>query len=145
MSTTVYSQVLIYTAESTGTTMERTKMPNLRNGSKGGFEPGLTRLRVRHSTTELPRSIFDCCVFFLTMCVCVVCVFRDRAAGRASKAFLTKDLCGQQYLCYVVPYRHHVRCLSFSTVTDIHIFSHKIALLCDYLASYGFHMLYLWS
>ena len=32
-------------------------MPNLRNGSKGGFEPGLTRLRVRHSTTELPRSI----------------------------------------------------------------------------------------
>ena len=37
--------------------MERTKMPNLRNGSKGGFEPGLTWLRVRHSTTELPRSI----------------------------------------------------------------------------------------
>ena len=31
-------------------------MPNLRNGSKGGFEPGLTRLRVRHSTAELPRS-----------------------------------------------------------------------------------------
>ena len=27
-------------------------MPNLRNGSKGGFEPGLTRLRVRHSTAE---------------------------------------------------------------------------------------------
>ena len=34
-------------------------MPNLRNGSKGGFEPGLTRLRVRHSTTELPRSTTD--------------------------------------------------------------------------------------
>ena len=32
-------------------------MPNLPNGTKGGFEPGLTRLRVRHSTTELPRSI----------------------------------------------------------------------------------------
>ena len=58
MSTTVYSQVLIYTAESTGTTVERTKMSNLRNGSKGGFEPGLTRLRVRHSTTELPRSTY---------------------------------------------------------------------------------------
>ena len=27
----------------------------LRNGSKGGFEPGLTWLRVRRSTTELPR------------------------------------------------------------------------------------------
>ncbi len=34
MSTTVYSQVLIYTAESTGASMERTKMPNLRNGNK---------------------------------------------------------------------------------------------------------------
>ena len=32
-------------------------MPNLRNGiAKGGFEPGLSRLRVRHSTTKLPRS-----------------------------------------------------------------------------------------
>ena len=31
-------------------------MPNLRNGSKGGFEPGLTSLRVRHSTAELPRT-----------------------------------------------------------------------------------------
>ena len=31
-------------------------MPNLRQCSKAGFEPGLTRLRVRHSTTELPRS-----------------------------------------------------------------------------------------
>ena len=31
-------------------------MPNLRNSSKGGFEPGLSRLRVRHSTTELTRS-----------------------------------------------------------------------------------------
>ena len=35
-------------------------MPNLPNGSKGGFEPGLTRLRVRHSTTELPRSTGVC-------------------------------------------------------------------------------------
>ena len=31
-------------------------MPNLRHGSKAGFERGLTRLRVRHSTTELARS-----------------------------------------------------------------------------------------
>ena len=29
---------------------------SIRNGSIGGFEPGLSRLRVRHSTTELPRS-----------------------------------------------------------------------------------------
>ena len=56
-SLTFPPQVLIYTAESTGASMERTKMPNPRNGTKGGFEPGLTRLRVRHSTTELPRSM----------------------------------------------------------------------------------------
>ena len=31
-----------FTAESTGMAMERTKMPNLRNGSKVGFEPGLS-------------------------------------------------------------------------------------------------------
>ena len=31
-------------------------MPKLRNGSKGGFEPGLSRLRVRRSTAALPRS-----------------------------------------------------------------------------------------
>ena len=36
--------------------VKRTKMPKLRNGSKVGFEPGFTRLRVRHSTAELPRS-----------------------------------------------------------------------------------------
>ncbi|KAI0221452.1 Anaphase-promoting complex subunit 1 [Lamellibrachia satsuma] len=43
---------------------------------------------------------------------------RDRAAGKASKAFLTKDLCGQQYLCYVVPYRNHVRCVKFEESND---------------------------
>ncbi len=31
-------------------------IPNLRNGSKGGLEPRLTWLRVRYSTTKLPRS-----------------------------------------------------------------------------------------
>ena len=51
-----YSQVLIYTAESTGASLARTKIHNLRNGNKGEFDPGLTWLRVRHSTTVLPRS-----------------------------------------------------------------------------------------
>ena len=45
MSTALYSQILIYTVESTGASMERTKMQNLRNGSKTGFERGLSRLR----------------------------------------------------------------------------------------------------
>ena len=31
-----------FTAETAGASMERTKMPNLRNGSKVGFEPGLS-------------------------------------------------------------------------------------------------------
>ena len=43
-----FHHCLIYTAESTGASVKRTKMPNLRNGSKGGFEPGLTRLRPWH-------------------------------------------------------------------------------------------------
>ena len=42
LATHMNSQLLIYTAESTGASMDRTKMPNLRNGSKGGFEHGLT-------------------------------------------------------------------------------------------------------
>ena len=54
----------MYTAESTGPSMDRTKMPHLRNVSKGGFEPGLSRLRVWHSTTELPRSMCDFFFFF---------------------------------------------------------------------------------
>ena len=31
-------------------------MHKLRNGSKGRFKPGLSRLKVRHSTAELLRS-----------------------------------------------------------------------------------------
>ena len=48
-----HKHMLKHQSESTGASMERTKMPNLRNGSKRGFEPGLARLRVRHSTAEL--------------------------------------------------------------------------------------------
>ena len=40
ISTTVYSQVLIYTAELTRASVERPKMPNLRNGRKGDSNPG---------------------------------------------------------------------------------------------------------
>ena len=32
-------------------------MPNRRNGCKGGFEPGLPRLLVWHSTAELPPVV----------------------------------------------------------------------------------------
>ena len=37
---------------------EENENAQLRNGSKMGFEPGLSRLRVRHSTTELQLSTF---------------------------------------------------------------------------------------
>ena len=47
-------------------------MPKLRNGSKGGFEPGLSRLRVRHATAKLLHDVFsrtlsicECWLFFL--------------------------------------------------------------------------------
>ena len=49
ISTTVYSQVLIYTAESTEASWSERKCPNFDTVTTG-FEPGLSRLRVRHST-----------------------------------------------------------------------------------------------
>ena len=57
ISTAVYSQVLIYTAESTGASWREQKCPNIKTVAKEGFERGLSRLRVRHSTTELPRFV----------------------------------------------------------------------------------------
>ena len=49
ISTTVYSQVLIYTAESTEASWSERKCPHFETVTTG-FEPGLCRLRVRHST-----------------------------------------------------------------------------------------------
>ncbi|XP_059145256.1 anaphase-promoting complex subunit 1-like isoform X2 [Physella acuta] len=43
---------------------------------------------------------------------------RDGSLGKASKAFLSQDLCGQQYLCYMVPYKQHLRCLKFEESND---------------------------
>ena len=59
ISTTVYSQVLIYTAEWTEASWRERKCPNFETVAKGGFEPELSWWRVQHSTTELPRSISD--------------------------------------------------------------------------------------
>ena len=49
ISTTVYSQILIYTAEWTEASWSERKCPNFETVTMG-FEPGLSRLRVRHST-----------------------------------------------------------------------------------------------
>ena len=60
LGSTVYNQVHIYSAESTGASMERTKMPNLRNGSNLTF-PSLCFSRLayavsrRHGGQPLPR------------------------------------------------------------------------------------------
>ncbi|BFZ07558.1 hypothetical protein BsWGS_10597 [Bradybaena similaris] len=43
---------------------------------------------------------------------------RDGSLGKASKAFLSRDLCGQQFLCYMVPYKQHLRCLKFEESND---------------------------
>ena len=36
--------------------MQSSKCAKFETVAKGGFEPGLSQLRVRHSTTELPSS-----------------------------------------------------------------------------------------
>ena len=64
----VYSQVLIYTGESTRASMERTKMPNLRKGSKGGFEPGLKLGFHRYGCGMQKRMRLAACVLFDYMC-----------------------------------------------------------------------------
>ena len=54
ISTTVYSQVLILLSQLRRREVKENAQTSKR--LKRGFEPGLSRLRVRHSTTELPRS-----------------------------------------------------------------------------------------
>ena len=56
ISTTAYSQVLISTAEWSGASWRERKCPNSETVAKGVTELALSRLRVRHSTTELLRS-----------------------------------------------------------------------------------------
>ena len=53
ISSTVYSQVLIYTAEWTEASWREQKFPNCEAVAKGWVEPRLSRLRVQHSTTKL--------------------------------------------------------------------------------------------
>ena len=55
ISTIVYSQVLIYTTEWTGTSWREQQCPSFETVTRG-FEPRLSRLRARHSTAEL-----SCC------------------------------------------------------------------------------------
>ena len=55
ISTTVYNQVLIYTAESTGALRREWKCSNFEMVAKG-IRTRLSRLRVRHSTPETPHS-----------------------------------------------------------------------------------------
>ena len=56
ISTAAYSQLLIYTAERTGASWKERKCQGSKR-QQGGFEPKLSRLRVRHYSTKLLRSI----------------------------------------------------------------------------------------
>ena len=38
--------------------------------------------------------------------------------GKASKVFLAQDLCDQRYVCYVIPYRHQLRCVKYDHSND---------------------------
>ncbi|KAK7469621.1 hypothetical protein BaRGS_00036350 [Batillaria attramentaria] len=44
---------------------------------------------------------------------------RDGPLGKASKVFLSEDLCGQHYLCFMVPYRQQLRCVKFEESNDL--------------------------
>ncbi|XP_060553030.1 anaphase-promoting complex subunit 1-like [Ruditapes philippinarum] len=44
---------------------------------------------------------------------------RDGSLGKSSKAFQTRDLCGQQYLCYLISYRQQLRCVKFEESNDL--------------------------
>ncbi|XP_029649484.1 anaphase-promoting complex subunit 1-like [Octopus sinensis] len=43
---------------------------------------------------------------------------REEFVGKASKAFIAKDLCEQNYLCYLIPQRQHLRCVKFEKSND---------------------------
>ncbi|KAK3580765.1 hypothetical protein CHS0354_023054 [Potamilus streckersoni] len=43
---------------------------------------------------------------------------RDGSLGKSSKAFLAKDLCGQQFLCYVISYKQQLKCVKFEESND---------------------------
>ena len=49
---------MLYKSRMNWGVVERMKMAKHQNGSQGGFKPGPSRLRVRHSTTELPHSTY---------------------------------------------------------------------------------------
>ncbi|KAK6181291.1 hypothetical protein SNE40_009178 [Patella caerulea] len=44
---------------------------------------------------------------------------RDGSLGKATKVFLTKDMCGQQFLCYLIPFKQHLRLLKFEESNDL--------------------------
>lgn len=44
---------------------------------------------------------------------------RDGSLGKSSKAFFTRDLCGQQYMCYLISYRQQLRCVKFEESNDL--------------------------
>ena len=44
--------------------------------------------------------------------------FRDGAISQASKVFLTRDVCGRRFLCYLVHCHYQLRCLKFEESND---------------------------
>ena len=44
--------------------------------------------------------------------------FREGSLAQASTVFLTQDLCGRRFLCYLVSYRHQLRCVKFDESND---------------------------
>ncbi len=85
--------------------------------------------RLSHSPVARDMSVCDASVMDafdpLTPEICLDHVWtegpglpKDGPIGKAAKVFFTTDMCGQRYLCYLVNYRHHLRCVKFNESND---------------------------
>ncbi|XP_071962250.1 anaphase-promoting complex subunit 1-like [Antedon mediterranea] len=68
--------------------------------ASGVSEPLAPALCMDHCWTEQPQN------------------FRDGVLGKTKKVFLTSDLCGQDYLCYLIEIHNLLKCVKFGPSND---------------------------
>ena len=108
--TAVYSQVLVYTAELTDASWRERKCTHIETVAKGGFEPVLSRLRIRHSFTELHG------VGAWRWCACD-CVYSVRVRVRV-RAFVRACVCAGMRVCVRACVRACVLCCRYIARTN---------------------------
>ena len=123
----VYSQTLIYSWIN-WVVMVGTKIPKLQNGSKGGFEPKVSRLRVRHSTAEPVTAIdvgqsciavaaFTSVLCSLELTVDIFCVIRTSISLLLSTVALFFTFYAES-VCWACPTLYHYLCFYRNIVTS---------------------------